>query len=353
MTTPNGLAPSSTLTASVIIPAYNAAATLEACLQALLRQTVSAESYEIIVVDDASTDSTAAIATSNGARIVTLPVNQGRSHARNAGAQAATAPILLFTDADCEPFADWIEQMLAPFERDAAVVGVKGTYRNKQHNLVARFTQLELEDKYDTMAQQDQIAFIDTYSAGFRRDVFLANDGFDPALTYSLLEDQDFSFRLAAQGHKMVFAPDAHVFHRHLTNPVGYYKRKFVIGRSKVTVLRRHPDRISADSRTPLSLKVQFVLAVLLTPLLPLAFFWRPARYLVAILAAAFDLSTVPFWIKGLRRDVVATLVAPVMLPLRAFGLAHGYVIGTLFGKKIAPNTSESTAHFPQKESIS
>lgn len=320
--------------ASVIIPAYNAAETVGACLRALHNQTISADKYEIIVVDDASTDGTGAIAERLGARVVRLPHNRGRSGARNAGAAAATAPLLLFTDADCQPLPDWVAQMIAPFDRDPAVVGVKGAYRCKQTSLVARFTQLELADKYDTMARQARIAFIDTYSAGFRRDLFLANGGFDQSLTYSLLEDQDFSFRLAAQGHKMVFAPDARVYHRHLTSPVGYYRRKVVIGRSKVTILRRHPERVTDDSRTPLSLKLQFGLALLLTPLLPLALVWWPARRLVQALLAAFAVTTVPFVRKGLRRDpaVIATVALPLLL-LRAFGLAHGTVAGVVFGR--------------------
>jgi glycosyltransferase involved in cell wall biosynthesis len=320
--------PPDKLRASVIVPAFNAAATIGACVRALREQTVSAESYEIIVVDDASTDATTAIAKQQGAHVITLETNRGRSTARNIGAQRATGTILVFTDADCEPTPTWLAHMLTPFERDAAIVGVKGAYLCRQSGTVARFTQLELEDKYRVMARQATISFIDTYSAAYRRDVFLANDGFDVALSYALLEDQDFSFRLAAQGHKMVFAPQARVYHQHVTSLWRYYQRKFAIGKWKSLVLRRYPERAVNDSRTPLTLKAQFALALLLTALAPLALFSRPLRRLAAAVTGVMAVSGLPLLAQSVRSDRgVSWAVLPLVL-VRALALAHGYAVG-------------------------
>ncbi len=314
------------LSASVIIPAYNAEKTLGACLAALQNQTVKAE---IIVVDDGSADNTPALAHSYGVNVIALSQNQGRSIARNIGAEAADGEILLFTDADCEPTPNWVAEMLKPFKRDPAVVGVKGAYYCKQREPIARFTQIELEDKYAKMAQQETISFIDTYSAAYRRDVFLANQGFDPRLIYSL-EDQDFSFRLAARGYKMVFAPNARVYHQHITQPFKYYQRKWTVGKWKTVILRRHPERRDNDSRTPLTLKLQFGLAGLLTVLLPIALFVPLFRKLVQLTLGAFAVTTLPFHWRTARRDpLLLPLILPLLL-LRAFGLAHGYFDGQL-----------------------
>lgn len=316
------------LLASVIVPAYRAAATLPACLAALSNQTIPAEAYEIIVVDDASPDDTAELAAQAGARVVRLSHNQGRSQARNAGAEVARASILLFTDADCAPTPDWLAHMLAPFQADPDVVGVKGAYLSRQRAWVARFTQLEVEEKYDRMARQTQIDFIDTYSAGYRRDIFLDNGGFDPGLTYSMLEDQDLSFRLAAKGYKMVFAPQARVYHQHAASLRRYYDRKYTIGRWKAVILSRHPERLTSDSRTPLNQKVQFALMFCLVPLTPLALIWRPARQLWLAGLGFFALSGIPFLGKALQRDPgVAVAVWPLLL-VRALALAHGYTAG-------------------------
>ena len=88
---------------SVIIPCRNASATIGKCLIALKNQDFNSEWVEIIVVDDGSTDDTAMIAVSF--EIVVLQINpQGPATARNHGAKHATAPIILFTDADFPQF---------------------------------------------------------------------------------------------------------------------------------------------------------------------------------------------------------------------------------------------------------
>ncbi|MEP7199108.1 MAG: glycosyltransferase family A protein, partial [Chloroflexota bacterium] len=83
---------------SVIIPAYNAAPTLGDCLRALRQQSFAHDQYEVIVVDDGSTDETAAMAEQCGARIVRQP-KRGPAAARNLGVTQARGEVVLFTDA--------------------------------------------------------------------------------------------------------------------------------------------------------------------------------------------------------------------------------------------------------------
>ena len=93
------------LRCSVVVPAYNASATLANCLDALTHQTVDAGQVEILVVDDGSTDRTAAIAEGFGVRLVRLEANRGRIVARRTGAERATCELLVFCDSRviCEP----------------------------------------------------------------------------------------------------------------------------------------------------------------------------------------------------------------------------------------------------------
>jgi glycosyltransferase involved in cell wall biosynthesis len=156
-------------TVSIIVPAFNSEVTIGRCLRALHNQTYPQDRYEIIVVDDASTDKTAEIASKAGVLVV-AEGKLGKSGVRNLGAQRATGEIILFTDSDCEPIPNWIELMVAPFI-EVDVAGVKGAYWSQQTDLVARFTQIEVEERYRRMAQQESINFIDTYAAGYRRDI--------------------------------------------------------------------------------------------------------------------------------------------------------------------------------------
>ncbi len=252
------LSNSAPLAASVIIPAYNEASTLPSCLRALAAQTVTPDRYEVIVVDDGSVDGTAEIAARHGA-LVLRQEHQGAAAARNRGAQQARNPILLFTDADCEPLPDWIEQMLAPFA-DPDTVGVKGAYRTRQRSWVARFTQAEYQEKYAHLARSPSIDFVDTYAAAYRRDRFLAAGGFDPSFPSASVEDQELSYRLAGEGHRLVFAPSACVYHQHPATIRHYARRKFQLGRWKVRVLLRHPAKAVHDSYTPWTQKAQLAL---------------------------------------------------------------------------------------------
>src|SRR3989344_5737696 len=99
--------------ASVIIPAFNSAATIKACIDALRSQDFPAGA-EIIVADDGSADDTAAIAKKAGAKVVSQG-NAGPAKARNLGAKNANGEILLFTDADCVPQKNWLSEMMRPF----------------------------------------------------------------------------------------------------------------------------------------------------------------------------------------------------------------------------------------------
>jgi cellulose synthase/poly-beta-1,6-N-acetylglucosamine synthase-like glycosyltransferase len=322
---------------SVIVPAYNAADVIERCLSALQQQTYPSHCYEVIVVDDGSQDETAVLAAAAGK--VISEGKRGKSGARNLGAARAHGELLLFTDADCEAAPEWIEQMVAPFLRDPDVVGVKGAYWSRQREPIARFTQVEVEERYDRMARQEEINFIDTYAAGYRRTVFLEHGGFD--LSLPEVEDQDLSFRLARAGHKMVFAPDARVYHQHITSARRYFQRKFAIGTWKHLLINRYPERFVSDSRTPQTLKVQMVLVLAASVLLLLAPFSRTARWALALVMVSFLGVSLPFLYKAARRDPGVLPIAVPMLWIRAAALGYGYINGIIrFGRRTELNNA-------------
>jgi cellulose synthase/poly-beta-1,6-N-acetylglucosamine synthase-like glycosyltransferase len=313
---------------SVVVPARNAAGTMGSCLEGLLEQSVPRDLYRVIVVDDGSTDDTGRVVQGSGVELIAQP-HEGPAAARNRGVGASRGAIVLFTDADCVPGENWIQEMVQPFE-DPEIVGVKGVYRTRQRGIVPRFVQCEYEERYELMARQRWIDFIDTYSAGYRREVFLAEGGFDTRYPNASVEDQELSFRLAERGYKMVFNPGAAVYHQHPETLMAYFRRKFNIGYWKVRVLRRHPGKAVSDSHTPQSLKVQMGFAFIMVPLLALLclrpFFW----YLSLLAGVLFLLSVVPFSVKALRKDLAVGLVAPFLLFVRAMALGLGMVKGAL-----------------------
>lgn len=312
---------------SVIIPAYNAAGTLADCLHALHHQTQPDWLYELIVVDNGSSDDTAAVARAAGAIVVQQP-KKGAAAARNAGIQIATGDIICVTDADCQPTTNWLEQVSAPLRENPEITACKGTYLTRQKELVARFVQLEYEDKYDLLRTQTYIDFIDTYSAAYRQNALTQNK-FDENIFY--VEDQELSFRLAAQGYKMVFQPEAVVYHLHSNTLRGYFRKKVMIAYWKAQVVRRFPARAAKDSHTPQVMKVQMVLIMLATAALVFSLLIPPIGLIAtAGLLILFKATTIPFVHKAWAKDKAVALVAPLLLMVRAFALSIGYLWGTV-----------------------
>ena len=312
--------------ASVIVPAYNSETTIGGCLRALQNQTYPRQRYEIIVVDDGSEDKTAEVALETGAKVIS-PGKLGRSGARNLGAQKASGEIILFTDSDCEPISTWIELMIAPLQ-DREVAGVKGAYWSRQQELVARFTQVEVEERYRRMAQRDSINFVDTYAACYRRDIFLAHNGFDESVFVD--EDQELSFRLSRRGYKMVFVPNARVFHLHTASVGHYFRRKFEIATWKPLLIKRYPERMISDSRTPQALKIQMGLVLMIIFLAPAGLFSSTARRALAAAILSFLAACLPFIRHAVEYDRDVTIITIPMLWLRAVALAIGYLNGMI-----------------------
>ena len=312
---------------SIVIPTFNSAKVLGTCLESLTNQTVGRERYEVIVVDDGSTDETRDVVSKYPVKYI-YQQNSGPAVARNNGVRQAEGEIILFTDADCEPRSNWIEELVKPL-RDPQVVGVKGTYKTRQKELIARLVQIEYEHKYERMKKFKYIDFVDTYSAGYRKDIFMKYGGFDERYPRASVEDQEFSFRLSHDGHKMVFNPEAVVYHRHSARLTDYLKKKYKIAYWKAFLLKRHPGKIKTDTHTPQSLKIQMVLA--LSAFLGIAGpVYQPMYYVSALSVLAFLLSCIPFVLFALKRDPAVAFVSPVILFLRSLALSLGLGVGLI-----------------------
>ncbi len=345
----------SLLVASVIIPVYNGKATIERCLNALAQQSLPPDCYEIIVVDDGSTDTTD--------RVVAMwrqehpqihcklirQTNQGPAVARNRGAEIAQGSLLLFTDADCRPIPDWIETFLMAFgrlpaagavaatESSRAISAAMGTYRSEQQTPAARFAQLEFEERYAYMRHQPGIDVVATYSAAFERVVFQEVKGFDPSFPKANNEDVELSYRLSELGYHMAFVPEAIVYHPHRETWWEYAKTKLGRAYWRTVVYKRYPSKAIKDSYTPQILKVQ----ILLAPLCVVGLLWfLLARETQALLLfAPFLLTTLPMMQFAVQQTHYAiALWVPWGLWLRSVVFALGVAAGIVLSNRTTQN---------------
>lgn len=308
--------------ATVVIPAYNAAGTLADALAGLDAQTIGRERFTVIVVDDGSTDDTAAVAARLGATVI-RQANAGPAAARNAGAAVADGEVLVFTDADCAPAPDFLEKLLAPLA-EPGVAGVQGAYRTRQTALVARFAQLEFEDRYAFVARRPTIDLAATYACAYRKAVFDAAGGFDTSFRRADNEDTELSYRLTAAGHRLVFAPAAIVYHRHPATLARYLRIKLRRAYWRFRACREHPEKLVRDGYTPPVIRVQTVLAGLVVLGLILWPFGGFGQALSGLSLAALFASTIPFVRFAAPRDRAVAVCAPLLVACRSLAFAAG-----------------------------
>ena len=187
---------------SVVVPAYNSSSDLRECLSALVRSRPPA--LEIIVVDDASTDETSAVASELGAVVLRLARNSGPAAARNAGARAARGAIVLFVDADVVVAPDAIGRVVQAFDADAHLAAVFGSYDRHPRlaGLVSQYRNL-LHHYVHQTGNPDASTFWGGCGA-IRRSVFIGVGGFDAArFPRPSIEDIELGHRLRAAGHRI------------------------------------------------------------------------------------------------------------------------------------------------------
>jgi len=312
---------------SLIIPAYNAENTIVSCLESALNQSLPQTEHEIIVVDDGSTDNTPKIVRNYPVRIIEQQ-NQGPATARNVGAAEANGDILIFTDSDCELDYNFVEKITAPIEQSSEVVGVQGSYKTKQTQFMSRFGQVEIETRYKKMARKKYTDFIGTYAAAYKKDIFHKYGKFDPGSPLASGEDTEFSYKLHRNGHKMVFEPQAFVYHQHPSKLSKYIKVKFYRGYWRIRLYKKYPQKTINDSYTPQTLKFQ-VLSIPLLFLFSAMSLFNPVWLVIPIfMISLFVFFSIPFFRLFKEKKYSKAIFIPVVLLLRAMALFFGMVFG-------------------------
>jgi cellulose synthase/poly-beta-1,6-N-acetylglucosamine synthase-like glycosyltransferase len=224
---------------SVVVPVRNGRATIGACLDALLAQDYPGGT-EVIVVDNGSSDGTAAVARGREVALVHEP-RQGRAIARNAGIARAAGEIVAFVDADCVAEPDWLAALVVPFG-DTAVGGVGGEI----HALDPVTPVQAYLDRRETCWQQYCVqggrrrrhGFLITANAAYRGTVLAEVGGFDPGFPPS--EDVDLGWRVRAAGHTLAYAPRAIVRHRLRERTRELFRQRYGYGYGRALFRRRY-----------------------------------------------------------------------------------------------------------------
>jgi len=227
---------------SVVVGAYNAARTLEGCLSSLLQ--LRYPDYEVIVVNDGSTDATEEIARRFPFRCISTS-NQGISAARNVGLRAARGEIVAYLDSDAEADPDWLHYLAVTYMK-FDVSGVGGpNFVPPEDNWVAKCvyrspggpTQVMLDDRY--------AEHIPGCNMSFKKSALEEIGGFDPIFR-AAADDVDICWRLLEKGHRIGFSPSAVVWHHRRPSVRAYWRQQVGYGVSESILERKTPNKFNS-----------------------------------------------------------------------------------------------------------
>lgn len=197
---------------SIVVPVYNGGAQLERCLEALLAS--ACQAYEIILVDDCSTDGSAAAWSARGVRVLRLASRRGPAAARNHGASRARGQVILFVDADVVVQRDTLARVIAFFREQPGVAALFGSYDDAPaaSNFVSQYKNL----LHHFVHQRSSVQAA-TFWAGcgaIRRGVFQSLGGFDERkYERPSIEDVELGYRLRRKGFAIVLDKELQVKH--------------------------------------------------------------------------------------------------------------------------------------------
>ncbi len=264
---------------AVVVCTRNRADHLARLLRALDAQTIT--DREVVIVDDASTDTTAALL---GEHDIRLPHRRGPSAARNAGWRATTAPLVAFTDDDCEPAPDWLERLLeAHAAHPQALLQGPTTPEDVARGPLARTQDVQRLGPYYQCS-----------NVAYPRDVLEAVGGFDDGWDWGG-EDTDLAWRAIAAGTPTHWVAEARVTHAVFDRTPAQFVHAAPRFEPAMRLLKDHPAlRPHVLWRGP---------------------FWKPSHAYVLLALLGLGLAT--------RHRLAALLIAPYLRDLRP--RLHGY----------------------------
>jgi O-antigen biosynthesis protein len=227
---------------SVVVCTYNAERTMAPCLESLAK--LNYPDYEVIVVNDGSTDGSLAIAERFGyCKIISQP-NKGLSVARNVGAEAATGEIVAYTDSDCVADPDWLNYLVAKMEAADLVACGGPNFPPPEDNLIPSAVAVSPGGPTHVLLSDDTAEHIAGCNMAFRRDVLLQLGGFDP-IYRAAGDDVDICWRFQDGGYTIGFSPAAVVWHFRRNTVKAYIGQQRGYGKAEALVYSKHPIRFN------------------------------------------------------------------------------------------------------------
>ena len=239
---------------SIIVAAYNSQDTIEECLKSILAQNYPADSFEVIVMDGGSKDSTVKLAEQFPIKVVSIRLNAPAAY--NYAMKIAAYPILGFIDADAKVEVEWLNKV-TPYLADPKVAGVSGSIETwNADNPWAKSIGYELKNRYRRIGKfTGRIA---TMNLLLKKSVIEEAGGWDEQLPSQY--DTDLGFRISAKGYRIAYEPTAVCYHFNRPTLKAYYRQQLQYGKNTLKLYFKHGRLAKGDEITDVGMNIQPIL---------------------------------------------------------------------------------------------
>ncbi len=227
---------------SVVVCAYNAERTMFACLASL--EKLNYPNYEVVIVNDGSTDRTREISERFGKFRLINQENKGLSAARNVGIAAAEGEIVAFTDSDCVADPDWLHYLITTFTRSGRAAVGGPNFPPPEDTLVPSAVAVSPGGPTHVLMSDDVAEHIPGCNMAFKKTALAEINGFDPVFR-AAGDDVDLCWRLQNQGYQIGFSPAAVVWHFRRNTVKAYLSQQRGYGKAEAQLYFKHPYRFN------------------------------------------------------------------------------------------------------------
>jgi glycosyltransferase involved in cell wall biosynthesis len=316
---------------SVIVATYNRKHELKELFESLTRQTHSPDLFEVVVVDDGSTDGTDQLI--NDIK-QTAPFeiqyhyqhNKGPGYARTVGMEKARGDIFIFIDSDCIAPAHYLKTIADNFANED-IDAFGGPDRSA-----------ETFSSWDKAVNYSMTSFLTTgglrgsagkklaryyprsFNMGLRREVFEKIGGFGSIYHYG--EDIEFSHRIAKSGARVVFLEDAYVYHKRRSSPGAFARQVYKMGKARVQLGRIDRELLEPLHAAPAVLVLSMVIVILASTVSTVA------RYIFTVFIVGLLILSAILILHGSRhtKDIRGALLIPVAFCLQLIAYGWGVI---------------------------
>jgi mycofactocin system glycosyltransferase len=325
----------------VVIPTLDRAGELDDCLRALEELDYPRERLDVIVVDDGSAvpAAVAGVAACHSARLLVNDGNRGPSYSRNRGVSEAVGELVAFIDSDCVAESRWLLDLVPYFAwGSVGAVGGRttGYYAESPLDRYEKVSSpLDMGSRLRVEGRGSDTFYVPTCNLLIRKSAFERVGGLRDDLRVG--EDVDLCWRLRANGHYLVYAPEGIVRHKHRPDLVGMLRRRADYGTSEATLHKLHPEKrkrlplapaptatVALVAFATLRLEPRLLLAALVPPV------WDGVRRTIRLRRQTVNVSVGQIWSAVLRSHLG-------MLYFAYFHLQRYYLLPLALAGPIAP----------------